>query len=307
MQTENTNYTNYLPSAGFSFDIARHHQIGLNFDTRNRLPQIYNLAEGYFFAGAGQVVRGNSKVRSGVSKSLSLTYTFVEMVKSKMTAFLSLYYSREPLLYLADISPLAFYTLRNTILLQNKMTIMSANAVVSKYVRGMKSQLGLEVRGNKLDNFYSANAIPGTIAFYLLNTTVKCKTLVTNKLTTLFSVSHSLMLQQIDKGLAGASNNQSNTFTALAECAYRFSGKLILSVREKYIHQSQAGRNYSLHLGELSMKYTAIKDKLHVTLSGNNLFNSSSFTAVSLTQYSVNTQRVGMMPSYWMLGVGVEL
>jgi hypothetical protein len=55
------------------------------------------------------------------------------------------------------------------------------------------------------------------------------------------------------------------------------------------------------------MKYTAIKDKLHITLSGNNLFNGSNFTSVSLTQYSVNMQRVGMVPSYWMLGVGVEL
>jgi hypothetical protein len=307
IQTKNKSYTNYLPSASISFDIAPHHQISLNFDTRNRLPQIYNLAEGYFFAGAGQITRGNGEIRSGVSKSLSLTYLFSEMIKSKLNAFLSLYYSREPLLYLADISPFAFYTLRNTVLFQKEMTIMSANGVVSKYVRGIKSQLGFEVRGSKLDNFYSANTMPGTIAFCLLNATVKCKTLVTDKLTTLFSASHSLMLQQIDKGLAKASSNQSNTFTALAECAYRFSGKLILSVRDKYIHQSQAGRNYSLHLGELSMKYTAIKDKLHITLSGNNLFNGSNFTSVSLTQYSVNMQRVGMVPSYWMLGVGVEL
>jgi hypothetical protein len=304
---ETISYTHYLPSIGLTLHLNQNNQVGINLDIKNRLPQAYNLADGYLFASAGNIVKGNDQMQTGISRTVSLSYSYTEMMKRKMFFILSAYCSREPVLYLGDIAPSVFYTLRNTDIVNKDLSVMAINAMVSKYVRGIKSQVGIETMINGFNNYYSSNHIPGTISLSGISSTIRCKTLVTNNLITNISARITSMRQDIDKTLPTRRSNHSNTFTGSTELVYKMNSKWTCSVRHQYIHQRQSDKDYSLHMGEFAIRYMAVKDRLNITLSGNNLLTGNRFNSVTFTQFSINTQSIDLVRPYLMVQASLEL
>jgi hypothetical protein len=51
----------------------------------------------------------------------------------------------------------------------------------------------------------------------------------------------------------------------------------------------------------------AIKDRLNITLSGNNLLTGNRFNSVTFTQFSINTQSIDLVRPYLMVQASLEL
>ncbi|MDB5210784.1 MAG: hypothetical protein JWQ30_1611, partial [Sediminibacterium sp.] len=294
-------YNYYLPSYSLSFSLARNKNIGLNIDYKSKLPGIYDLSSGYVFATGSSIIRGDSTLQFGVSKTLSLSYSYAELVKKKLMWNLICFYSSEPVLYLAERNPEVFYSTTNKFISNKDVTIFGLTSTASRYVSAIKSQLGFDMQVNSFRTFYSTKNQSGPIVLSSFSPTIKCKTLVTGNFTAGVSVKASFFSQVFNKNQPGERKNTSQAFTYTAELVYRAGASFTFNTHYQYIEQRQAQKKYSLHSAEMAVKYIAVKDKLHFLLSANNIFTGNYFNSASFSQYSINTQSIDMIRPYLML------
>ncbi len=301
------NYVHYLPSIRIGFLLNKNNQLNLNADFRNKLPPVNNLGGGYVFSTDNRITQGNDSLQVGISKSVSLSYTYTEMVKRKLIFFSSLYYTRDPAVYLTNTLPSAFYTVSNLRVYGKDITLAGAAAHVFKYVSAIKSQVTIEANANRVSSFYSTNNKTGTVDLSTISGSFKIKTLITDKLTSNLSTKAAVNNQAFDKGSLTERKNENTILTYTAELIYRFNTKWLMSTKYQDIHQEQGTQAYSVQFAEVFVKYFAIKDKFSFMLTGNNLLNNGRFTNVAFTQNSINTQTIFLIKPFWMLHVTLEL
>jgi hypothetical protein len=300
-------YIHYLPSVKLGFSLNKKSRLDLYADLKNKLPQIYNLTEGFLFSNDNTILQGTNSLQIGISKSLSLSYSYTEMIKRKLIFASSLFYSRDPLIYLTNTIPSAYYTINQTSLYGKDMRLMGFSAIVSKYLSAWKSQAGLELYANQIASFYSVNNKIGTLNLSSIITTFKFKTLLTDKLTSNISAKSVISYQDFDKGLRTENQNEIIALTATAELLYKFNGKWSMSTKYQNINQKKGAQSNSVEIADVFVKYIAIKDKLSFMMSGNNLLSKGQFTSVSFTQNSINTQTLFLIRPFWMLHITLEL
>jgi len=299
-------YTAYLPSYNMNLSLDQNRTLGLTMDLKSKLPGIYDPSNGNIFATGSSIIRGDSSLAYGISKTVSLSYSYAELIKRKLIWVVACFYSLEPVLYLAERNPEIFYTTSQKFIYGKDMKILAFTSNTSKYVSAIKSQINFDIQTSSFHDFYSTHNQTGSVDISNISPTIKCKTLVTGNLTASAMAKVSFLSQIFDKDLPVERKNTSQTFTYTSELVYHVNHTWIFNARHQYITQYQAGKKYSFQSGEIAIKYIAVKDKLSFLLSGNNIFNGNYFNTVSFSQNSINTQRIEIIRPYIMLHTNWE-
>ncbi|MEO8171962.1 MAG: TonB-dependent receptor [Sediminibacterium sp.] len=300
-------YFNYLPAVSFQFNVSKNENLTIQWSVKNKLPQIYDLLPANIIASATEVISGANSINLGLSKTINATYTFTELIKRKLIFWAAAAYSTESVMYLTNRMPGIFYTISNKTAFPGSAATWSFFSNTSKYVPPIKSQLNLEILAMKRQTFYSVNNQTGIYEFSSFTPTIKCKTLVTDKLITTIGVKASFIKQAFDKNQVNSIGTGTQTFTYTGELSYRFSPAFIFNTRYQHISQKQANKINYIDLCDASLKYVLLKDKLSFTLSGNNLFNNRQFASVSFSQLSIIRQTIDMLPSYILVQATIDL
>ena len=306
-QFNKEHYLYYLPNLGFNFSISANQSINVNLENKSSLPQIYDLTTGSIFTTSNSVSFGNDTIRKGISRSVSASYVYADMAKKKMSLFILSSFGKDPLLYLSDRSATSFYTISNSLVSSKDVNRWTLYGNFYKYVSFIKSQITSELSFNNIDNFLSTNGKVGGLNLSGFMSSVKLRTLVTGKLTMGVGVKENISVQIFDKGTPQEIKSKVYTQTYSGELIYRFSSQWIFTSHYQYIAQQQGQIRYGFSLGDLSMKYTAIKDKLHFLVSGNNLFADKQFSSSYFTQYSLIHHSVALQRSYAFIQATIEL
>lgn len=299
-------YTHYLPSVNLNFSYNKTNTLNFGMDVKNKLPQLYNLSNGYVFYTGNTILQGNSNLQPGVSHSASISYSYSEMVRHKLLFLSRIAFSSDPVLYITHTMPSIYYTQNDLMPSNKKMTVLTLVAMADKYIPAFKSQLRLEFQQNRFHTFYNINNQAGNID--LTGTTIgsRIKTLLTGELIASYYFKATFNTQFFDKGFAIQRKNNSRTFTHTAELVYHLNKKWTFNTKYQYVRQRISMQAYNIHLGDVSVKYQAIRDRLSLMLSGNNLLNNGHFSTVNFTSYSINTQDIYLLCPYWMLHVTLE-
>lgn len=300
-------YTHYLPSLNLNFSLNKANTLNIGMDVKNKLPQLYNLSDGYVFYTGNTILQGSNNLQPGISRSTSISYSYVEMVKHKLIFLSRIAYSSDPVLYISNTAPTTYYTQSRLIPSDKKMTVLTLLAMADKYIPAIKSQLKLEFQQNRFHTFYNTNNQEGNIDLTGTSVGAKIKTLLTGELIASYHVRAAFNTQFFDRGLAIERKNSSRTFTHTAEMVYQPNKKWIFDVKYQFIRQNLNAQVYGIQLGDVSVKYQAVRDRLSLMLSGNNLFSNRHFSTVTFTTYSINTQNFYLLRSFWMLHVTLEL
>lgn len=299
-------YLHYLPSIGFGFNFSQQSRLNLSADIRNVLPSVSNLAGGLLFANGNSIFKGSDNVQVGRSKNFTATYSFSEMTKKRMFGNASLFYSRTPLLYLPNIDPAPFYTVSDLFFLGKEASLTGLMLFGSKYLPKLKSQWDMAFQFNRVVTYYSTNEQLGAIQLRSSKISSRLKTLITQKLTANIQAQFTFTSQRIDPHSIKEriANNRISLYST--EFVYRFNSRWILNSKLQYVQQKRKLSSNDLYMGELLLKYLAVKDKLSFMISGNNLFNDGQFTDINFTQNSISVQSFQLLRPFWMLHMSLE-
>lgn len=299
-------YLHYLPSIGFGFSFSQNSRLNVSADIRNVLPSVSNLAEGFLFANGNTIFKGSNNVQVGRSKNFTATYSFSEMTKKRMFGNASVFYSRTPLLYLPNIDPAPFFTVSNLFFLGKDASLAGLMVFGSKYLPKLKSQWDMALHLNRAFTYYSTNDRLGMIQLHSSKISSRIKTLITQKLTASLQAQYTFTSQRIDPNSTKERFATNRISLYSTEFVYRFNSRWFLNSKLQYVQQKRKLTSNDLYMGELLLKYLAVKDKLSLMISGNNLFNDGQFTDINFTQNSISVQSFQLLRPFWMLHMNLE-
>jgi hypothetical protein len=301
------NYTHYLPSFNLKLSVGRNQSISFDLNYKNKLAQVYDLASGVMFTSGTTLARGADSAQVGISQTYQLSYSYADYVRRKLSLIVSASYGKDPMLYLANQAPTDFYSFSSLLVSRQDVTRWVAFAWLYKYIPAIKSQVDIQTNVLQYGTFYSTNLQRGTLAISSVGPSVNFKTLVTDKLTLGAGIKASFSTQLYDKGKSLERKSSVTAQQYKLNMVYGFSPVLILNMQYQYIVQQQGSMRYAINLADMGIKYTAIKDKLHFLLSGNNLFASDYFASSYFTNYALVTQSTAIIQPYLMIQANIEL
>jgi hypothetical protein len=159
---------------------------------------------------------------------------------------------------------------------------------------------------NRVATYYSTNEQLGAIQLRSSKISSRLKTLITQKLTANIQAQFAFTSQRIDPRSTKEriANNRISLYST--EFVYRFNSRWVLNSKLQYVQQKRKLSSNDLYMGELLLKYLAVKDKLSFMISGNNLFNDGHFTDINFTQNSISVQSFQLLRPFWMLHMSLE-
>ncbi|MES2329365.1 MAG: hypothetical protein V4539_07145 [Bacteroidota bacterium] len=300
-------YFNYLPSAELRIRLDKRQNLSLRWGVEIKLPDTYDLYSSNIIVPGSNAIRGIDELYTGTSKRTTLTYNYSDPVKRKLTAFAIVSYAQEPVMYLMNSVPGIFYTLQNKIAFPGNGRSLIALGNLSKYISALKTQVTMDLNAISHNTYYAVNNQSGPFALSTLSGSVKCKTLITDRLITTIGLQAAFVSQELNKGEPMSRSAKNRTLNYSTALTYRFSTDLVFTGRFQHISQTASTLHHQLNLCDLSLKYVILREKLGIDLSANNLLSPNIFTTTMYTPLSTVTQSVNMLPPYLMLKISYDL
>jgi hypothetical protein len=292
-----------MPSIKFDYNISANKQINISWDVKNILPNISNVLPAYAIISNKEALQGVANINTGTTNTLSASYLYSDLIKTKLLFFVNASYSSGSILYLLNQEPSTFYIKSKNVSTSTNNKVVNLMSHISKYISNINSEIALEMAIVQNAGYCSINNIITPLEILNIIPAFKVKTILNRNIIIATGIKQTYATQFLN----GVSVAKTTLLNENINCSYKISPHILFNIQYRNFVSKLSGASNSLLLCDASLKCTTAKGKLNFLVSANNIFNKSEFVFNSFTSISVATERMKILPRYFLLETTIEL
>lgn len=293
-ESENVFFIN--PSLGLDWEINSKNKIQTNYSYNTTNSTVLDVYDNYLHTGFRSFSKGTGEFNQLDNSSLVLNYTLGSWT-DKFHLNFNTFYSKNHDFFSTNTNIAQNYSQSEKILIKDR-GMFSANITADRYLRFITSNLKM-----KLGYFQSEykNIVNGSDFREVTSNSFNYGFELRSGLSGMFNYHFGTSWNTSSTKAVSFENSFTDNFSFL-DFLFTINDNLSAEIQTERYHfgNLESGSNL-YYFADILVRYNMIPNKLSLTLSGNNLFNTKTFANYSVSDISVSKTEYRLLPRYVLL------
>lgn len=293
-----------LPGINADFHLSPKKFVSFSLSHQQLIPSLQNIANGYVINGLRNIGKGDSQLHTGVSRSVLVTFSHIDLIDKGVVFFSSISYNQVPLLYLGDMAPNRQYAITRQVSTQRTMSFFSVTSRFDKFLYASKTKITPQFSLFCGSTYSRVQQQEIPTNFTTVNAGLNFATTVRNfrfmSAVNYFATSH--------RYLAGLINRTSTKrIESSVDISYKFRSRLLAEIKLKddLLFPPQHGAIHWIHANAKINLYSK-NEKWEWGIACRNILNQNSYSYSIVSQQQLFLAQYRLFPRLFLASVKIK-